>query len=731
MKQRRSFLAYLLLIAALLLLAVAVRLSDPQALARLRHVTFDTYQQVFPRSRDPQAPIAVVTIDDASLRAHGQWPWPRTLLAELVKRLDQAGAIVIGLDVVFPEPDRLSPEQVAQLWQKTGDGGLTALLAGRLPHDDLFAAEIEKAQVVLGFIGTNADAGRLPQSKTAIIYKGHRPHDFVVSFPKAITSLPKLQQKAAGAGALNWLPQHDQIVRKLPMLTRIGDRLYPALSLELLRLAQGADSLVVRSSDADGSASSGQETGLVDIEVGGLTIPVSGDGTIWLRPRLAHEDDFIPAHEVLANKVPLERLHRRIVLIGAHSAGLGDIQATALEQAVPGVLLHAQAMEQIIAGDFLFRPDYILGLELSFMVLSGILLALAIIKLDAKLSAAFAALVILATLFIGWYAFLKQGLLIDSVYPFIVLTTVYMLGTFLRHRHAELERAMIRSAFSHYLAPQYVARLMKNPDELTLGGEQRDISVMFCDVRGFTGLSENMDASELNGFINRLFSPLSRTITDHEGTIDKFIGDAVMAFWNAPLDIEGHPAKAVTAALAMLENVQKLNRELKAEHDENGGRAGLAAAAPRVVRIGIGISKGPCCVGNLGSNERFDYSAIGDSVNVASRIESLTKTYGVDVLVTEAVASSAPDYAFVEVDEIQVKGRNEALRIFALIGGADLRLSDSFRQFSQKHEAMLAAYRAGNRDLAREGLAACKGLAPNGLEGVYVIYESRLLTAVA
>ena len=230
-----------------------VRLLDPQSLVRLRHLTFDQYQQFSQPTRNADLPVAVVTIDEASLKAQGQWPWPRTVVAELVNQLTANGAVAIGFDMVFAEPDRLSPEQLAKRWGKKANGeGLFDKLSSLQAHDDVLATAIGQAPVVLGFIGTNAKSGRTPMQKSGVVFMGAKPHDFVASFENATSSLVKLQQKAQGTGALNWLPEHDQIIRKLPLLTRVGSRLYPALSVELLRVAQGARSPVVRSSQCGG-----------------------------------------------------------------------------------------------------------------------------------------------------------------------------------------------------------------------------------------------------------------------------------------------------------------------------------------------------------------------------------------------------------------------------------------------------------------------------------------------
>ena len=723
----QSIALYQLLIVGFLLLAIALRITNPQLLVRMRHMTFDTYQQLLPRTSNPKTPVAIVTIDEASLQAHGQWPWPRTLMAKLIDKLNGAGAAAIGVDVIFPEPDRLSPEQIIQLWKKkAGHEKLLASAASYGSHDDIFARSIDKAPVVLGFIGTNVKAGERPLQKSGIVFLGNRPHDFVASFEHATSSLKKLQQKAKGTGALNWFPEHDQIIRKLPMLTRIDDRLYASLSAELLRVAQGAGSPIVRSSDAHAPGPQSSKTGLVSMKVGSITIPLSADGTVWLRPRFTDNNEYISAHDVLYGTIAPDKIQGRIVLIGAHAAGLGDVQATALQEAVPGVALHAQALEQILEQDFLLRPDYILGLELAYMIVLGLLLAWMIHKYSAGVSAFFTAMAIIAALAIGWFAFSSAGWLIDSIYPVLVLAGIYTLGTLYQYWRTERERTVIRNAFSHYLAPQYVTRLMENPQELTLGGEMRDLTVMFCDVRGFTSLSEHMDASALNQFINRLFSPLARTITQHDGTIDKFIGDAVMAFWNAPVDIGDHPVKASKAALAMLEDVKQLNRELTAQYEEETAKGGCRDEKPPVVRVGIGFNRGPCCVGNLGSLERFDYSAIGDSVNIASRIEALTKTYGVDILVTQSVADAAPQFAYLEVDEVQVKGRKEPVRIYALLGDEAEKQSDKFQQLYPTHKAMLDAMKKDDTEKALVLLEDCKAFGFEGLEELYTVYMRRL-----
>lgn len=712
-------LLYVLIVGTVIVASLALRVWDPSPVARLRSLVFDAYQRLSPRVFDPSLPVRVVDIDEDSLKAIGQWPWPRTVLADLVDKLAAGGAVAIGFDIVFPEPDRMSPANTLRFWPKSeAIQGLREEIEKLPSNDHVFAEAIGKAPVVLGFIAAPQGTS-IPETKAGFAHGGDDPKLFAPYYPGAAASLKELQDQAQGSGSLNWIPEHDQIVRRLPMVIRVGETLYPSFAADVLRLAQGASTYVVKSSGASGEKAFGEKTGIAKIRIGDFEVPTEANGQMWLRFTPETKERYLPAWKVLNGEIGAGDIEGRILIIGTSAAGLLDLRATPLEASVPGVSLHAQAIEQILQGAFLQRPDFATAAELLYILALGALIAFLIYRLGALGSAVLCGAAIVAVIAISWYAFKAFGWLVDPIYPAIALAAIYLVGTIVIFLRTERERNRVRHAFSHYMAPALVERLANDPSRLKLGGETRDMTLLFSDVRGFTTISEGLDAEELTRFLNSLFTPLSNIILEEQGTIDKFMGDAVMAFWNAPLDDNAHPSHACNAALRMMGEMERLNALWKDEAE--------AKSRPfKPVRLGIGLNTGICCVGNLGSETRFDYSVIGDNVNVASRLEGQSKTYDVGTVVGQSTTARAPDFAFLELDLLKVKGKTEATRVFALLGDSGLKHSEGFILLAERHGEFLARYRAQDWDTAEALSRECEKLNTSRLDRLYALYRERI-----
>ena len=712
-------LLYVLILGTVIVASLALRIWDPSPVARLRSLVFDAYQRVSPRAFDPALPVRVVDIDEESLKRVGQWPWPRTVLADLVTKLGQNGAAAIGFDMVFPEPDRMSPANTLRFWPNAEAlAGLRQEIEKLPSNDQVFAEAIGTAPVVLGFIAAPQGTS-FPETKAGFAHGGDDPKLFAPYYPGAAASLKELQDQAQGAGSLNWIPDHDQIIRRMPMVIRVGDTLYPSFAADMLRLAQGASTYMVKSSGASGEKAFGEKTGIVKIRVGDFEIPTEADGQMWIRFTPEAKERYLPAWKVLNGEIGREEIEGRILLIGTSAAGLLDLRATPLDASVPGVSLHAQAIEQILQGSFLQRPDFATAAELLYILVIGLLIAFLIYRMGALGSAVLGGAAVAAVIGISWYAFDAFGWLVDPIYPAVALTAIYLVGTLVVFLRTERERNRVRHAFSHYMAPALVERLANDPSRLKLGGETRDMTLLFSDVRGFTGISEGLDAEELTRFLNSLFTPLSNIILEEQGTIDKFMGDAVMAFWNAPLDDSLHPSHACSAALRMMREMETLNERWREEAEAKGRPF-------KPVQLGIGLNTGICCVGNLGSETRFDYSVIGDNVNVASRLEGQSKTYDVGTVVGESTTARAPDFAFLELDLLKVKGKTEATRIFALLGDTALKQSPNFITLAERHGEFLARYRAKDWDAAEALSRECERLNTSRLDRLYALYRERI-----
>lgn len=710
---------YYLVTLLVLLAAVFLRVLDPPVLVQFRLLVFDTYQKMSPRENIAEHPVIIVDIDEASLKHLGQWPWPRTTMTKILTNLRQAGTAAIGFDILFSEPDRLSPEEVLKHWPAfSKDDELRTKISRLGSHDSQFAEAISQNNVVVGFVLTRQNHNKPPKLKASFAFGGDDPKMFLPDFPGVVSNLAKLNKAANGAGFLNWTPDGDQIMRRMPLLMTSGKAILPAMSIETLRIAQGAGTYVIKSSGASDVESFGSSTGINSIRVGDVVIPTNESGQMLLHFSYTDPSRYIPAWEIYENKVDASRLEGRIALVGASAAGLFDIRATPLEAALPGVEVHAQAIEQILLGRFLQRPDFALGAEVVFLVVLGVAIMILLPLLGAAYSAFFGGALIALLSFGSYWLFVHWGWLADPVYPGLAALAVYLSGSLIVYIDSENQRQKIRSAFSFYLAPEMVQKLTDDPDKLVLGGEKRELTLLFSDIRGFTTLSEGLDADVLISLINKILTPLSDAIMEHGGTIDKYMGDAIMAFWNAPLDDENHARNAAIAALEMLQRLRLLNQALKVEAEQSG------EVAPNI-QMGVGLNTGMCSVGNMGSKQRFDYSALGDSVNIAARLEGQTKAYGVDILLGEETARAIPDFACIEIDLIVVKGKTRPIAIFALLGDQTLANSEKFKSLASAQSRFLSAYMSQNWNDAGLHLTSCRQHAPE-LGILHDIYTARI-----
>src|SRR5215467_2819456 len=549
MKRHAGRLFYISLVIALLGGAVLLRYADPFFVRALRLIAFDDFQRLDPAPYDPNLPIRVVDIDEKSLSILGQWPWSRATVRDLLLALTSKGAAAVAFDVLFAEPDRTSLEEIVKHLPEAQAAAITAAAAGQPSNDELFAAALKETPSVLSVAlgdGTSTDV----PAKAGFAFAGDDPRSFLTGFKGATRNLPEFEDAAHGIGAFNWVADRDQVVRRIALVFRLNQTFVPSLAIEALRVAQGANTYVLKSSNASGETAFGQSTGLNHIRVGDVEVPTDAGGGVYLKFRHFNRAAYIPAWKVLAGEVSQEDIEGRIILVGTSAPGLLDLRATPVDAAVPGIDVHAQVLEHLLTGTFLERPDYAIALEEFVILALGIMLAVVLPRVSAKASSAIGLLTIALVLLVGWAAFQYANLLIDPSYPALVLGFLTAGITFYTYNTAEAQRAHIRSAFGQYLAPSLVEQLAQSPDKLVLGGEERNMTILFSDVRGFTAISEiyKDDPQGLTSLMNGLLTPLTNTIIDHNGTVDKYIGDAVMAFWNAPLDVPQHELSACAAA---------------------------------------------------------------------------------------------------------------------------------------------------------------------------------------
>lgn len=701
----------------LLVALIAVRAIDPPVLEALRLRTFDFYQLIKPREKPTQLvpAVRIVDIDEASLAEFGQWPWPRNLLADLVSAITQRGGIAIGFDFIFSEADRLSPHAYAQSLPNL-PRALESELSALPSTDAMFADQIRRSRVVLGQSGST-EPPKSPDEEavqqTPIAQLGGDPKPYLLNFKGLLRNIDALEAAALGRGLLSVQPDQDAIIRRVPLVMTIDDTVQPALTVDLLRVATGQSTFVTKMDEA----------GMTGVVIGGVEIPTDRNGRLWVYYTPHDKDRYVSAADVLTGRVPVERIANSLVLIGTSSIGLHDIKATPMGENIPGVEIHAQLLETVISGTYLKRPNYAIGAEIVIAAIVSLGVVVLVPMLGALAGLGFGAVMTALVTGGAWYLFSEQRVLIDIVYPSAAGFAVFLTQMFLNYRREEVQRRQIRSAFGQYLAPAMVEQLANDPELLSLGGETRELTLLFSDVRGFTAISETYKSNPegLTALMNRFLTPLSNAIIEKNGTIDKYMGDAVMAFWNAPLDDADHAINACAAALQMITHVNELNAERKAEADATG-----KPFLP--LNVGIGVNTGEAVVGNMGSDMRFDYSVLGDAVNLASRLEGQSKTYGLPIIVGSTTARSVGDrFALAEIDLIRVKGKAEPEHIFGLFGDAETAASDGFKAMKATNDAMLAAYRDRNWSGARDSLSAIAASTQTfDIEGYLALYRDRI-----
>ena len=717
---------------ALVLIALFawLRAEDPEILKLVRAKTFDIYQQIKPRSTENiNSPIVIIDIDEKSLENIGQWPWQRTKIAELIDQARKNEAEAVALDFVMSEPDRTSLPELAQTIK--GLDPKVKETIQRLPtNDSVVAAAIKKyGRVVVGEAPFNQPkeySGK--KLKASFVVRGKKPEIWTEKQVSLIRNLPAISEAAKGRGIFGVSQERvDGIVRRISLIISNNIGLAPSLVLETLKVAYGARSIVLIVDEQTGI----QKVALQVLRPKRMNISVPTDerGRVWVyfKPHKEFKDQYISAVDLIEGRVPKEKLAGKIAFVGSSAQGLMDLRASPINLVLPGVEVHANLAENILLEQQLVRPADAAGLEL----LAAIGLGIFMIIFDAKLLGARNSLFLFLAISSGliwfsWTAFANNLQLYDPVYPILVSFLCFSCLAYSNYTQEEKQRKEVRSAFSQYISPDLVKQLANDPSKLVLGGEMREMTFMFSDIRGFTSISELYDAEGLTRLINRFLTPITNVILNTNGTIDKYMGDCIMAFWNAPLIQKDHAKKACDSALEMITALAKLNKELKEDSIRE-------QREHRPIVIGIGINTGEACVGNMGSDQRFDYSVLGDSVNLASRLEGQSKTYGVTCVVGDQTVELLDGFATLELDLVMVKGKTEAVRIHTLMGGSELSSNEIFLKLEPLHKKMIKSFRNQNWEQTRELITTLKELTENKstgllteLQGVYTLYEHRI-----
>ena len=636
---------------AALAIALSLHVRAPRFVESLRFQVFDAYQRLSPRPPS-SAPVVVVDIDDASLRRIGQWPWPRTRIAELVDVLRAAGAAVIGLDIILAEPDLTSPENVVPQWSAGEAESRIREAVQHLPaHDSVLSDAVRHAPVVTGFALTRTPNEVRPPQPYTIRFRGPDPAPVLPEFTGAIVNLPQIDAGARGVGGFNFLPAVDGVLRRIPLLLRLQNDIAPSFTAEILRVALGADGYEIRVDDAGGEDAMPAIEG---VAVGGLIIPTDEAGRMWLHFARPGEPRPISAWRVLNGDFDDDALSGQVVTLGTSAAGLKDLRTTPLDLAAAGVTVHAAAVEQMLLGHFLERPAWVEPVELVYTLVLGLALILLLRRLKALGCAALGFLAVTAAAASSWYAYAEHLLLIDPVLPSLAALLVYLVGSLISFARTEAERRRVRATFGHYLAPAVVQQLMDDPETLRLGGERRETTFLFTDVAGFTSLTEGLEPEVLVRLLNEYLDGTCRIVLGHGGTIDKIVGDALHVMFNAPGDQPDHAERAIRCALELDEFCHAYAADQRALGVDFGDTR-------------IGVNTGDTVVGNFGGATRFDYTAHGDAINTAARLEGVNKFFDTRVCVSETTLALCDYPHHRPIGRLVLKGKTGGLGAFELL----------------------------------------------------------------
>lgn len=696
-------------------LSFSVHQSDSpfikRLLLRLEGVVYDLRMAQLPIAPAPtDENIVIVAVDERSLAEVGRWPWPRRIVADLTHQLFADGAVVVGFDVIFSEPqvnyatavlDRLGDEATPQTRADL------SRIAPTFDDDELLADALAGRDVVLGYLFHDEDHPRsaaLP-SPLRVQAEVTWPLNQITSLRSYTVNQAALQAAAAGNGFMTTLPDVDGVMRRTPLLMHYDGKLYGSLAEEMARLYYLLDAVDIK-------------TGLIGevptpelLQLGSVSIPIDANGRALIPYRGSSPAfQYFSAADVLAGRHPTGAFANKLVLVGATALGLGDVVATPLQSTYPGVEIHASVLAGILAERIPMAPKWADGTNLLLLIVGGSTLAVVLPLLSplwlVVVSVAVAALV---TGVNAWF-WSRQHLVLDLTLPLLQVALLALLNISFGFIKEAGRRRSLKNMFGHYVPPQLVDLMVERNETFAIEGESRDMTVLFADIREFTTLSESLHPSQLRALLNQFFGEMTAIIFKHGGTIDKYVGDMIMAFWGAPMSDRDHAQHGLNAAAQMLVAMEPLRQRLSAQ--------GLPP-----IRIGIGLNSGVMHVGDMGSQFRRAYTVIGDAVNLASRLEGLTKYYGVELIVGEATKARSRGLVFRQLDRVRVKGKREAVAVFELLGPEEA-LDDALRDELSRYETAYTAYLQRNWEEAQRLFSALRAQRPP--MRLYPLYLERI-----
>ena len=620
-----------------------IRIDDSSTVKTLRYKTWDKFQVIHPREVVSDS-VTVVNITESDLKTYGQWPWPRHVMAMLHAKIADAGAILVNYNILFAEADRMSGVEYLKSMPMTNE--LREQLGTTLLDTDaVFSTVLRESKRAVLMMSVKNEAGVELPSTTQIIEKGNvKP--WLYEYGGIVSPHRKVSAGASGMGVNVTSPEPDAVVRKMPVLIRINGKIYPSMILENVRLLNGSKRIKVIAKEH------GIDEVLVSKKAG---IPVNHNAEMYINYADPNNYVQMSATDILSGNYNENKIKNRIVIVGLDAAGLSVLKYTP-HGLTTDQNITAQALDTLLTGKYLLRTPQADTYEIVFLALLLLLLVLVLPRTSVLLAVPLLLFVEVGVAYGAFMAYTNKGFLVDPSWIMLSVFLIWSHSVYNNFATQSRLRQQIKKQFEHYLDPGMVKKLQKDPSLLKLGGETRTMTFLFCDIRGFTPISEKYKGNPagLTKLINRFLTRMTDVIISNGGTIDKFMGDCIMAFWNAPIENKKHREMAVKSALEMTKALAELNVRLQAE--------GLPQ-----INIGIGINTGDALVGNMGSEQRFDYSVIGDAVNLASRLESSSKTLGKTIVIGEDTRHTIEtSYPFEYIDSITVKGKSEAVKVYTI-----------------------------------------------------------------
>ena len=689
-------------------------------ISRLDNIIYDTRLAItMPGGVDPR--VVILDIDERSLdkNALGRWPWSRDKIASLLKKLfDEYGVEIIGFDVVFAEPDESSGLPVLEKLAKSKlkdvaqfQAALTDLRP-ELDYDGILAQTLKKRPVVLGYYFNSDEnavhSGAIPKPVlTEGAFQGRNIR--FTTWRGFGGNLPEFQANAANAGHFNPLVDPDGVSRRVPMLAEYNGAYYEALSLAIIRVLAGYPP--VEPGFASGKSSSTGYSGLEWLKVGPVTIPVD-DTVSALIPYRGKRGSFkyVSLADVYFDKIKKDELKGKIALVGTSAPGLLDLRSTPVGSVSPGVEIHANMITAMLDSDFKQKPPYMLGTEVVLLLIGGIALSLLVPLLSPLRATLVSLLTIMLYTGLNVVVWTKGGLVLPLASSLLMIAALFAFNMSWGYFVESRSKRQFTELFGQYVPPELVDQMAKDPERYSMEGKSEELTVLFSDIVGFTSISESLTPKELSQFINDYLTAMSLVIRNNRGTLDKYIGDAIMAFWGAPVADPEHARQGVISAIAMQAELDKLREQM------------LARGWPDI-HIGVGVNTGTMSVGDMGSKLRKAYTVMGDAVNLGSRLEGLTRVYGVGIIVGATTKQAVKDIVFRELDRVKVKGKDEPVEIFEPIGLEGQVEQKKLDEIKLWHKA-LRAYRAQNWDQAEMDLLNAQRMSPDCK--LYELYFERI-----